>query len=70
MSTYLRESAIDTYWTVVVLVILWAVGFFALPGKKIWEEQVATFLVTWKSNPNVIAYSPESPAPPGMPKLF
>jgi hypothetical protein len=47
MSTYLRESATDTFWTVVViLVILWAVGFFALPGKKIWEEPVATFLVT------------------------
>jgi hypothetical protein len=30
---YLRESAMDTFWTIVIiLVILWAVGFFALPG--------------------------------------
>jgi multisubunit Na+/H+ antiporter MnhF subunit len=28
-----RELAMDTFWTiVVVLVVLWLVGFFALPG--------------------------------------
>jgi hypothetical protein len=33
MTIYLRELAMDLFWTVVViLVILWAVGFFALPG--------------------------------------
>jgi hypothetical protein len=33
MTIYLRELAMDTFWTIVViLVILWAVGFFALPG--------------------------------------
>jgi hypothetical protein len=33
MSTCLRELAMDTFWTIVViLVILWLVGFFALPG--------------------------------------
>jgi hypothetical protein len=33
MAIYLRELAMDIFWTVVViLVILWAVGFFALPG--------------------------------------
>jgi hypothetical protein len=33
MAIYLRESAMDTFWTIVIiLVILWAVGFFALPG--------------------------------------
>jgi hypothetical protein len=32
MSTYLKGLAMDTFWTIVViLVILWAVGFFALP---------------------------------------
>jgi hypothetical protein len=29
----LRELAMDTFWTIVIiLVILWAVGFFAFPG--------------------------------------
>jgi hypothetical protein len=33
MAIYLRELAMDTFWTIVIiLVILWAVGFFALPG--------------------------------------
>jgi hypothetical protein len=33
VAIYLRELAMDTFWTIVViLVILWAVGFFALPG--------------------------------------
>jgi hypothetical protein len=33
MAIYLRESAMDTFWTIaVILVILWLVGFFALPG--------------------------------------
>ena len=33
MSSYLGELAMDTFWTIVViLVILWLVGFFALPG--------------------------------------
>jgi hypothetical protein len=33
MAIYLRELAMDTFWTIVViLVILWAVGFFAFPG--------------------------------------
>jgi len=33
MAIYLTELAMDTFWTIVViLVILWAVGFFALPS--------------------------------------
>ena len=33
MAIYLKELAMDTFWTIVIiLVILWAVGFFALPG--------------------------------------
>jgi multisubunit Na+/H+ antiporter MnhG subunit len=33
MAIYLRELDMDTFWTIVViLVILWLVGFFALPG--------------------------------------
>jgi len=33
MAIYLRELAMDTFWTIVViLVILWLVGIFALPG--------------------------------------
>jgi hypothetical protein len=33
MAIYIRELAMDTFWTIVIiLVILWAVGFFALPG--------------------------------------
>jgi hypothetical protein len=33
MAIYVRELAMDTFWTIVIiLVILWAVGFFALPG--------------------------------------
>jgi uncharacterized membrane protein len=33
MAIYLRELAMDTFWTIVViLVILWLVGFFAFPG--------------------------------------
>jgi hypothetical protein len=33
MSNYLRESTMDTFWTIVaILVILWLVGFFAFPG--------------------------------------
>ena len=33
MKTDFRELAMDTFWTiVVVLVVLWLVGFFALPG--------------------------------------
>jgi hypothetical protein len=33
MAIYLRELDMDTFWTIVViLVILWAVGFFAFPG--------------------------------------
>jgi hypothetical protein len=33
MEIYLRELGMDTFWTIVIiLVILWAVGFFALPG--------------------------------------
>jgi hypothetical protein len=33
MAIYFRELAMDTFWTIVViLVILWLVGFFALPG--------------------------------------
>jgi uncharacterized membrane protein (DUF485 family) len=32
MATYRRELAMDAFWTIVViLVILWAVGFFAFP---------------------------------------
>jgi hypothetical protein len=30
---YLRDLAMDAFWTIVViLVILWLVGFFAFPG--------------------------------------
>jgi hypothetical protein len=33
MAIHLMELAMDTFWTIVIiLVILWAVGFFALPG--------------------------------------
>jgi hypothetical protein len=33
MAIYRRELAMDMFWTIVIiLVILWAVGFFALPG--------------------------------------
>jgi hypothetical protein len=33
MAIYLTELAMDTIWTIVVIiVILWLVGFFALPG--------------------------------------
>jgi hypothetical protein len=33
MAICLRELAMDIFWTIVViLVILWLVGFFALPG--------------------------------------
>jgi hypothetical protein len=33
MAIYLRELTMDIFWTIVViLVILWLVGFFALPG--------------------------------------
>jgi hypothetical protein len=33
MAIYPRELAMDTFWTIVViLVILWAVGFFAFPA--------------------------------------
>ena len=33
MAIYLRELDMDTFWTIVaILVILWLVGFFALPG--------------------------------------
>ena len=33
MAIYLRELVMDTFWAIVViLVILWAVGFFALPS--------------------------------------
>jgi len=33
MAICFRELAMDMFWTIVIiLVILWAVGFFALPG--------------------------------------
>jgi hypothetical protein len=33
MAIYLKELAMDTFWTIaVILVILWLVGFFALPS--------------------------------------
>ena len=33
MAIYVRELAMDTFWAIVIiLVVLWAVGFFALPG--------------------------------------
>jgi hypothetical protein len=33
MAIYFRELAVDTIWTIVIiLVLLWLVGFFALPG--------------------------------------
>jgi hypothetical protein len=36
MATYLRELAMDLFWTIVViLVILWLVGFFASIGPLI-----------------------------------
>jgi hypothetical protein len=36
MAIYLRELAMDTFWTIVViLVILWLVGFFAHVGELI-----------------------------------
>jgi len=36
MAIYLRELAMDTFWTIVViLVILWLLGFFAGVGELI-----------------------------------